>query len=70
MCAHMKHISLTAFNQTDLYMAEPPAPVLDTAADFLDPEQQRLEIEPELSQNPGRPHPHSSAGTDSKQSSL
>lgn len=56
--------------QTDLYTAEPPAPVLDTATGFLDPGPPRLEIGPGLSQNPGHPRSRSLAGMDSKQSSL
>ena len=56
--------------QTDLYMAEPPAPVLDTATGSLDPGPQRLGIGPGPSRNPGHPRPRSLVGMDSKQSSL
>lgn len=51
-------------------MAEPPAPVLDTATGSLGPGPQQLGIGPGPSRNPGHPRPRSLVGMDSKQSSL
>lgn len=55
---------------TDLYTAEPPVPVLDTATGSLGPGRPQLGIGPGPSQNPSHPHSHNLAGMDSKQSSL